>query len=193
MLVIPETLKIPTLFETEHTTVREFALGDTEAFWNLIEKNRHRLEESFPQTVYATTSFDACCKLMEEKVLLRQQNEYFGYGIWHKATNTMMGYFCFKNIDWKVPKAESAYFIAAAYEGQGVMTEVMKAAILFGFTHLCLNRLYIRVLTNNAASKRLAEKCGFEEEGTLRNDFVLANGELQDVSYWSILPKNTNA
>lgn len=65
-------------------------------------------------------------------------------------------------------KAELGYWLAAAYWGQGIMTEAAKEIKEFAFNNLKLKRLWAGCFDINPASRRVLEKLGFELEGVLR-------------------------
>jgi RimJ/RimL family protein N-acetyltransferase len=76
-------------------------------------------------------------------------------------------------------------FDPAARNG-GLMTEALRLTVRYLFEHHKINRLQIATQTGNEASKRLALKCGFRLEGTLRG-FVLHRGHDSDLLIYSLL------
>jgi ribosomal-protein-alanine N-acetyltransferase len=64
-------------------------------------------------------------------------------------------------------RGEIAYDLAHAWQGRGVMGEVLPAVIGFGFGHLALHRLEALVTPGNARSCLLLERHGFRREGVL--------------------------
>lgn len=57
---------------------------------------------------------------------------------------------------------EIGYHIAKKYTGQGYATEAVKAFLPFMAKHLNLKEVYGICLSENLASKRVLQKCGFE-------------------------------
>ena len=69
---------------------------------------------------------------------------------------------------------------------RGVMTE---AVTLFTYLLFCvkkINRLELKIMPENIASKRVAEKCGYVLEGVARGAFF-HRGAYRDLEVWSIL------
>jgi ribosomal-protein-alanine N-acetyltransferase len=64
-------------------------------------------------------------------------------------------------------RGEIAYDLAHAWQGRGVMGEVLPAVIAFGFGPLALHRLEALVTPGNDRSCRLLERHGFTREGVL--------------------------
>ena len=75
-------------------------------------------------------------------------------------------------MDWTVRRFEIGYWLRTSLYGQGYMTEAVHAIAGFAFDILHARRVEIRADELNYRSWRVAERCGFELEGTLRNEVV---------------------
>ena len=71
------------------------------------------------------------------------------------------------------------YGIAKILEGQGYMSEAVRAAVAFAFDDLDLHRIEAAHAPGNDRSAALLKACGFEVEGTLRG-WLLINGQWTD-------------
>lgn len=81
-----------------------------------------------------------------------------------------------KNIDPKHRSGELWIYIGNhAYHRKGMAMAAMKILIPHAFNTLRLHRLQARIFENNSASLRLFKKCGFREEGKLKDAFVYQN------------------
>ncbi len=83
-------------------------------------------------------------------------------------------------------KAELAYWIVPSYHGNGYMTESGKAAIIFGFEKLQLNKFFVAHHLNNENSKRLILKLNFtfthiEKQAFMKNNIWI------DVAHYELL------
>jgi ribosomal-protein-alanine N-acetyltransferase len=78
------------------------------------------------------------------------------------------------------------YWIGAPFARQGYMTEAMRAILSFAFDELRLNRVEAACLPDNAASRALLARCGFEQEGRARK-YLRINGMWQDHLTFAIL------
>lgn len=76
-----------------------------------------------------------------------------------------------------------------AYWGQGLGGEALRLILKYGFDERGLNRIYAHINSDNAASLRIHEKCGYKKEGLLRQA-IIKNGQFKDVVVMSILREN---
>ena len=67
-------------------------------------------------------------------------------------------------------KAETGYWLGAAYQGQGLMAECLNAVVGYGFGTMGLHRIYARTSVGNTPSIAMLKKVGFVQEGILRQD-----------------------
>ncbi|ERE02565.1 GNAT family N-acetyltransferase [Pseudogulbenkiania ferrooxidans] len=78
------------------------------------------------------------------------------------------------------------YELARGQQGQGLMSEALRAALAWGFVHMELNRIEAQVHPNNLASLKLLERLDFKVEGRARQaGFWL--GRYQDLINLSLL------
>ena len=65
---------------------------------------------------------------------------------------------------------EIGYVLAKAHWGHGLATEVVGSLVQFAFQELNAKKIWAPVDARNAASCRVLEKAGFQQEGLLRQD-----------------------
>ena len=78
------------------------------------------------------------------------------------------------------------YCLNRAYWGQGYATEVVSALLAFAFDKLKLHRVTCKMITDNAASARVAEKAGMRREGHLLRE-ALVRGTWYDEYLYAML------
>lgn len=179
-------IEIPDSLGTERTVLKKYRVGDGGLFFELIENNRRRLFQSFPIILSTVTN-----ELNAELFIRSRLNEWteqqsFTFAIWNQEQTNLIGHLSIKNIDWTIPRAELAYFLSQEYEGKGLMTEVLSKIISLCFVELGMNKLFVRVITSNDKSYKVAEKCGFIREGIIRKDYRASDGELVDLYYYGL-------
>ncbi len=75
--------------------------------------------------------------------------------------------------------AELGYWLSPACWGRGIMTEAVRMLCSEGFDACGVERIYAEPFADNAASRRVLEKCGFALEGVLRKS-IYKGGEYHD-------------
>ena len=83
------------------------------------------------------------------------------------------------------------YWVRTGSTGRGVATATVGLLAAFAFRELGLKRIEILTLTDNAASRRVAEKAGARYEGVARGR-LLYNGTPMDAAMHAILPGDIN-
>lgn len=73
-----------------------------------------------------------------------------------------------------------------AQYGRGIMTEALLLCTYLLFAWKPINRLELKIVPENTASRRVAEKCGYQLEGVARKCIFL-RGKHQDMAIYSIL------
>lgn len=85
-------------------------------------------------------------------------------------------------------RAEVGYALGSAHWGQGLIHEALTALVSFAFAPdgLHLHRLEADIDPRNAASARVVARLGFQQEGYLRERW-LVNGEVCDTALYGLL------
>ena len=109
------------------------------------------------------------------------------YIIVDKETGRSVGSVYFRDIDPENESAEYGMFIGEdEARGKGIGSETVRLFTRFGLDVLRFHRISMRVLADNAASRRSCEKGGFIMEGIFR-DMVKLDGEYRDVIFMAML------
>jgi RimJ/RimL family protein N-acetyltransferase len=88
--------------------------------------------------------------------------------------------------DVEAHTGELGYWLGEAYWGQGIMQEVLRGMVAYGFRERGYRKLTAKVVAGNMGSERCLQKCGFVQEGRLRGQ-ILKHGELSDLTLWGLL------
>lgn len=156
--------------------------------YELVKNNREFLQDYFPVTVEQITSPEEAEKNIISYRDQWRKNKLRLYFITHD--DTPCGLMYFRNIDERYCKCELAYFIDDRAKGKGVTTGALKNAVNIAFNQLDMNKVYCKIDVQNTASRRVAEKSGFKLEGTLRQEFRIADGTLVDIAYYGLLKED---
>lgn len=135
----------------------------------------------FPHTVNGTEQY--------LNSILEGKTDQKGFVIAHKDTEEYIGQIDLFRLDWKNRSAELGIVIGIKeYLGKGYGTEAIKTLQDFVFNRLNLNRLQLEVHDFNERAYRCYLKCGFKEEGRLREKNFI-NGRYSDTITMSILKR----
>jgi ribosomal-protein-serine acetyltransferase len=168
----------------DHFRIKLLQPNEGEAFFNLIDSNRVRLEDFFAGTVSKTLTLEDAmnyCVEIEQRI---KGKSYLPYMITNSTTNAFVGLVDVKNIDWNVPKAELGSFIDTTYEGQGITSKATRLVVDHIVGKYQFIKLLCRANSRNRGSMAVILKNGFELEGTIRNDYRTTKGEIVDLNYY---------
>ena len=99
---------------------------------------------------------------------LRHPDQWEWYAIWmiERKDGTHIGELCFKGISAD-GIAEIGYGISEEYQNNGYATEAVKSVLEWAFSHPEVVAIEAETDPDNAASKRVLEKCGFALNGVI--------------------------
>lgn len=164
--------------------ITDFDTSKPNAFFNLIDANRERLEDFFAGTVSKTKTLEDTINYCENIKQRIADKSYFPFIIETIKNGDFIGLIDVKNMDWAIPKAEIGYLIDVNYEGQGVISQSLKLVIDYLIETYGFKKLLCRANSKNKGSIQVALKNGFELEGTIRRDYKTTRGEVVDLNYY---------
>ena len=171
----------------DHYAIRLARHSDLPAYFDLIERNRARLEDFFAGTVAITKTLDDTETHLKDVIAKVEQKKHFPFIITDAdAGDRLIASIQIKNPDWTIPKAEIGYYIDAAYEGKGIISKAVSGIIAYGFEELGLARIFIRTYEGNVSSRKVAEKNGLIYEGTIRMEYKTTSGKIVDIMYYGM-------
>jgi ribosomal-protein-alanine N-acetyltransferase len=158
--------------------LREPTLADQEAFTSAMRASRahHRPWIAMPETPKAYADYVERCSRDNVASFIGCRRE----------DGAIIGFLTISEIiRGKLQSAFLGYGGVAGYGGQGYMTEAMELLLRQAFTRIGLHRLEANIQPGNLASKRLAERCGFECEG-FSPRYLKVGGRWRDHERWAI-------
>lgn len=171
----------------DHYTIRPLTIQDLNPFYQLVDRNRSRLESFFTGTASKTKTREDTLAFINDMTRRAAERTYFPYVIVDTNNNQLVGFLDLKNIDWSIPKSEMGCYIDRDYAGKGITTKAFRLFCDHCFDVYSFQKLFLRTHHNNLAARRIAEYCGFEIEGTIRRDYKTTSGEIIDLIYYGRL------
>lgn len=116
-------------------------------------------------------------------ILNSNPNDTFAYSIDvdGRAVGSI-GAFRQRNIHFRT--AELGYYLSEEYWGRGIMTIAVKQICEKLFSETDILRIFAEPFENNAGSRRVLEKAGFQLEGILKNN-AFKNGKVLNMALYS--------
>ena len=106
-----------------------------------------------------------------------------------KEEKTPIGTVGLTNIDYKNQRGELTIIIGEKnYRGKGLGDECLNLLVKFAFNEMNLRKIKTLVFSDNEKAIKLYKKCGFVEEGVLKEE-IFKDGMCKDVLIMSIWRK----
>ena len=145
-----------------------------EQFYNYLEFPPH---QSIEET-----------KIYLNKLLNRASSDNVHYWfIKHKADKKIIGSFGIRDIDWRKKIGDLSYGISCDYTKRGYFTEVLDLVLRYLFEELEFHRVSAITRSDNLGSIKGLIKCGFSEEGVLRDFYLNPDDSRYDATLLAIL------
>jgi RimJ/RimL family protein N-acetyltransferase len=104
----------------------------------------------------------------------------------------LLGSISLMRFSWQHARAEVGYWLAREARGQGHVTRAVRLITAWGFRSLGLERIDLLAATENPASQRVAERCGFTREAVLRS-YLMGSAGRQDMVCFGLLASDPDA
>lgn len=158
-------MTVPPVLETTRLVLREQRLADFPAFAAMQADPQHMRYISGGKPLEREAAWRQFAMLSGFWTLL-------GYGWWtvvEKQTEAYLGHVGFADFDRGITgfdaPFEVGWMVAAGMGGKGYATEAARAALDWGAASFSAARFTCLIHPDNAASIRVAQKCGFEMTG----------------------------
>jgi RimJ/RimL family protein N-acetyltransferase len=180
----PFLIDVPEEFATERMMVRCARPGEGAAVNVAVRESIEELKLWMPwaQTVPTVEDSEDHSRRAYARFLARED---LAYRAWLKGSQTYVVGSGLHRIDWEVPSFEIGYWVRTSFSGKGYVQEVVTALTKLAFERLNAKRVEIRCDDRNDKSWRVAERCGFQLEGILRNDSRGMGGALRSTRVYS--------
>ncbi|MBI5706628.1 MAG: GNAT family N-acetyltransferase [Armatimonadetes bacterium] len=183
---MPAFLNLP--LETERLTLRPARLDDASAFFEFL---------SDLETVRYWWSPPAKDVSEIERQVQRAidglaANQWLDLSIVHRETGDTLGKCSLFAFFEQCRRAEMGYLLGRPFWGHGYMAEATAELIRYGFENLDLHRIEADIDPRNRPSARVLERNGFQQEGLLRERWIVGE-EVSDTAYYGLLRKDWEA
>ena len=118
-----------------------------------------------------------------------QLEELFAFAIIDEADGSVAGGVGLNQFNRQHRSANLGYWVRQSRQGQGIAARAVPAVARFGFESLNLVRVEIVAATDNAASRRCAEKAGARFEGIGRQRLLIDETAV-DAAVYALIPSD---
>ncbi|MFC0777135.1 GNAT family N-acetyltransferase [Flavobacterium sp. HJSW_4] len=172
------------MITTKNLLIKPYKLEDSECFFKSIADNSDYLYDYFANMIKVNDSLESTKKYLEQKEIDWQENKSYACGIFSLENNEFIGHISVREIDWRIPKGELAYFIFEKYKGNNYGAEALTSFKNWCFAEKKFNRLFMKIAEENTASIKVAERSGFTYEGLLKKDYRKREEDLTDMKIY---------
>jgi RimJ/RimL family protein N-acetyltransferase len=185
----PILIDLPASIETERLLMRPPRAGDgTMLHLAVVESltELRRFLASLPWVAAEQTveSAEVYCRNAQANFLARKDLPFL---LFEKTTGQIVGAAGLHRTVWATPKTEIGYWGRVSRAGNGFISEAVAALTAYAFANLHAVRVEIITDAENDASRRVAERCQFVLEGTLRNERRAPDGSLRSTCLYARL------
>lgn len=189
-MIDPLLIELPALIETPRLLMRPPQAGDGPALHAAVAESLPELRRFLASLPWVATeptveSSEIFCRNGQANFVARRDLPFL---LFEKATGQLLGQAGLYRIDWTTPKAEAGYWVRSSRARNGFISEAVEALAQFAFNHVHAVRISLITDDENAASRRLADRCRFKLEGILRNDRQAPDGTLRNTCIYARFP-----
>lgn len=145
--------------------LKQLQLSDAPRLFELTDTNRLALQEWLPWLDFTKTVQDSE-NFIKGSLKKNVETGEFDLGIWYQGE--MVGVIGIHDLSKLNRQASIGYWLAEAYQGNGIMTRANTALIKYLFESLKLHRIVIKAATGNSKSQAIPLRLGFSQEGIER-------------------------
>jgi ribosomal-protein-serine acetyltransferase len=156
------------LFEIDigdHLALRTWNIESAPLLFSLVDRNREHLGRWLPWVPFVRSVEDSE-KFIRDAVQKWENQEGLELGIWDGVD--LVGCIGLHELNRLHNKTSIGYWLGAEYQGRGIMTNAVQAFVQYCFQEQKFHRVEIRAAVENIASRAVAERAGFLQEGVLR-------------------------
>ena len=149
--------------ELDRLVLRKFRPSDLDAF---IEFRSHPDIYKYMISAPKNSREEYESSLMDIVNGYKRVNPIIKWAIELKSEHKVIGSVSIEHVYPKHDRCELGWSLNVSYQGHGYASEALKGLIDYIFTHTNMHRIHAFIWQGNDASCKLAERLGFQYEGT---------------------------
>jgi RimJ/RimL family protein N-acetyltransferase len=177
----PILIELPMPIRTPRLILRPKQVGDGAATASAIQESWEELHQwmrwAEHREAFTAESMEIRTRQVMASFILRETIEVTGVEI---ASGRAVIWCGFHSLDWQARQCDTGYWVARGAQNQGFATEATNALLRYAFGVLRMQRVGLTHAAGNEASRRVAQKLGFAQEGIQRSASYLPDGRIVD-------------
>jgi RimJ/RimL family protein N-acetyltransferase len=165
-----ETIKtepIEILVRSTGIRLKQFTASDSQAVFELIDKNRDHLSQFGDTTAEKYKSVES----VEKSISNPKNPDRLRFGIWNEKQE-FVGSVNLTPDEKNKQRGEIGYYLSPKHTGKGHMLNAVLTLVTYAFTKGEYEELYGKVHKDNIGSQKVLLKSGFIESGSIDGDLI---------------------
>jgi len=185
----PLLLELPGHIDTQRLHLRVPRAGDGAALYAAIVESLPELRRFLASLPWVAAEpspevSEAWCRNAAANFLARRDLPFL---MFEREGGALVGATGLHRTVWETPRTEIGYWCRTTRAGRGYVSEAVAAVARYAHENLRAVRVEIVTDEANLASRRVAERCGFELEGVLRHERRAPDGSLRNTCIYARL------
>ncbi len=156
--------------------LRNQRVSDAKRFFEILNNPNFKYFHVCPKDIKSEKEF------LQQNVKKRKNKLEYNYAI--LSSGKLIGGCGIKIDQHRTFIGEIGYFLDEAFWGKGIVTKAVKILENIGFKKLGLKRIEILMDPKNFGSKKVALKCGYKKEGTMKKS-IKDNDKISDAHLYA--------
>lgn len=185
---------LPLHIESARLYLRRYQPDDRRWYYAMSQKNRAHLARYESSNVLMTIGSvaDADAVIGDINAAWDERRAFF-LGVFDRLTGEFVAQIYVGVVSDDLPEFEIGYFADIDHEGQGYVSEAVRATLPFIFGELGAHRVRLHCDDTNDRSIRVAERCGLIREGHIRENQRHPDGTLSGTLLYGLLGREYEA
>lgn len=191
----PILIDVPESLSSARLELRPPRAGDGIAFHEALVESLAQMRSFLGALAWVAAepsveAAEAFCRSAQANFLARTDMPFL---LFERTSAQLVGCVGLHRPVWAVPKFELGYWCRTSRLRQGFMTEGVEALCGVAFKVLGAVRLEAIIDEQNAASREVAQRCGFALEGILKRERRAPDGSLRNTCVYARIRDLTSA
>lgn len=186
--------EFPKHFESKRLFMRSYQPGDGKWYYAMSLRNHKHLRQYESENVaYNITDIEAAEAVVQDLADEWEKQSRFFIGAFDKRTEEFVAQIYVGVVDWGLPEFQIGYFVDVEHEGNGYVTEAVRATLLILFNQFKAYRIQLKCDETNLRSIAVAERCKMTREARLPKNKHNPDGTYSNTLIYGILRRDYQA